>query len=298
MALLESTVARSRNTLKPGTEEITSRLDVYVLRALPQDLLTVLRGVAMDELDGQVTTGNLPSQILVDGRAVTRRSILEATRSVSMRFADVTTMLSAIRDAYAVLQRVTRIQSPPKNTIVARQHFWLYKNGSPVGRLPGAFAKISAQNVDSKTVLRVVGPLVNYGRKLFWAPIGRSKVLNLRQTVSASTGREIFHYDSQTSPRFVPYRMRTIRKLANRSSDPAQALREMLASRPGFVEPAGKIVKRVLKRDKRYFGLHISDGWISYPPAGSWGKRSKNDRVPSISVQMARKGGIRVVEVL
>lgn len=298
MALLESTVARSRNTLQPGTEIITSRLDTYVLKALPEDLLTVLRGVAMDELSGQVTAGNLPSQILVDGRSVAQREILSATRSVSMRFADVTTMLSAIREAYALLQRVTRIQSPPQNEIVARQHFWLYKNGAPVGRLPGAFAKVSPQNVNYKTVLRVVGPLVNYGRKLYWSPIGRSKIMNIRQTTSPF-GRDVLHYDSQTAPRFIPYRMRTIRKLANgMGGDPAENLRNMLANRPGYVEPAGPIVKRILRRDKRYSGLHISDGWISYPPAASWGKRSKNSRVPSISVQLARKGGLRVVEIV
>lgn len=298
MAVIESKPATSRRTYLPGTEVVTSRLDTYILKALPEDLLTVLRGVALDELDGQVTTGNLPSQILVDGRSVSKRGIMEATRSISMRFADAQNVIDAVKEVYALLVRVTRIETPPSNNIVARQHFWLYKDGAAVGRLPGALSKLNAQNVDAKTVLRVVGPLVNYGRKLYWNPIGRAKIMNFRQTTSLA-GRQIFQYDSQTSPRFKPYRMRTLRKLANGAGgNPAENLKRLLDGKPGTVEGAGQIVKRIMKRDRRFAALHFSDGWISYPPAGSWGKRSRNDRVPSVSVQAARKGGLRNVIVL
>ena len=296
MAVLESEVVSFRTlTSGSGTEVISSRLDTYILKALPQDLLTVLRGVSMQELDGQVTGGNLPSQILVDGRSVARRAINDAVRSVSMRFADTATLIAAVREAYSILIRVTRVQSPAKNSIVARQNFWLYKNGVPLGRLPGALSKLTPESIDYKSVLRVVGPLVNYGRKIYWNPIGRAKIMNFRQTTSIS-GRDIFSYDSQTSPRFKPYRMRTLRKLANAAGgNPADNLKRMLDKRPGAVEGGGQIAKRILKRDRRFVALHISDGWISYPPAGSWGKNSRNDRVPSISIQMARKGGIRVM---
>lgn len=300
MAVLESTAAKSRtSTHQSGHQQVTSRLDTYVLQVLPQDILAALRGVAMDELDGQITSGNLPSQILVDGRTVVSRGINQATRSVSMRFADTEMLLQAIRDAYRLMVQVTRVQVPPKNAIIARKNFWLYMNGNPVGGLPGALSKLNNAKMDNKTVLRVVGPLVNYGRKLYWNPIGRAKIMNFRQTTSPA-GREIFHYDSKLAPRFNPYHMRTLRRLANSmpGGDPAGNLRRMLANRPGYVEGAAQIVKRLLRRDCRYASLHVSDGWISYPPAKSWGKRSKDDRVPSVSVQMARKGGIKITSVL
>lgn len=298
MALLEATVSKSRRVFAPGTETVTSRLDTYILKALPEDLLTVLRGVAMQELDGQITSGNLPSSILVDGRAVAKRQIMEARRSISMRFADIEGLMDAVNEAYQLLLRVTRIQSPPKNNIVARQHFWLYKNGVPIGRLPGALSRLNAATLDQNSVLRIVGPLVNYGRKMYWNPIGRAKVMNLRQTTSLA-GRDVFHYDSNLSPRFKPYRMRTMRKLANgMGGNPAENLKRMLDRRPGRVEGAGQIVRRVLSRDRRFVGLHISDGWISYPPAGTWGKHSRDDRVPTISIQMARKGRVSVVSSL
>jgi len=296
----ESSEAKSKEFLYGGgtTEIIGTRLDAYVLKVLPQDLLAVLRGVAQQELDGQITAGNMPSQILVDGRSVGRRQIYQATRSVSLRFADTRMLMDATREAFNTLLRVTRIQSPPKNSIVARQNFWLYFNGSPVGLMPMAISKIRPEDLNADSVLRVVGPLVNYGRKLYWRPIGRSQVMNFRSTTSLS-GREIFRYSSPLSPRFKPYRMRTIRRLANGlPGNPADNLRNFLANRPGTVEGTGQIVKRVLRKDRRFAAIHFSDGWITYPPAKQWGKNSKDARVPSISVQMARKGRVSIVSKL
>lgn len=296
----ESSEARTKEFLYggSGTEVIGTRLDTYVLKVLPQDLLSVLRAVAQEELDGQITTGNVPSQILVDGRSVGRRQIAQAQRSVSLRFADTRTLIDATREAYAALYRITRVQSPPKNGIVARQHYWLYKNGTPLGMMPGALYKVKAEDLDISTVLRVVGPLVNYGRKLYWRPIGRNQVMNFRMTTSLA-GRDVFHYSSPYSPRFKPYRMRTIRRLANGlPGDKAANLRSLLASRPGTVEGTGQIVKRVLKKDRRFSAIHFSDGWINYPPAKQWGKNSKDARVPSISIQLARKGQVKIVKLL
>lgn len=293
---LEAVVSRTQaRDYFTGSEVVGTRLDTYVLKTLPEDLLTVLRGVAGQELDAQITSGNEVTQILVDGRSVSRRGILQATRSVSMRFADTKLLISAIRDVYAALLRVTRIQVPPKNNIVARRNFYLYVNGKSVGLLPGALGRINETNTDYKTVLRIVGPLVPYGRKSYWNPIGRSRVMSIRQSVSLA-GREVFHYGTAFEPRFKPYRMRTIRKLANaQGGDTAANLRKLLSSRPGNVEGAGQIVRRVMNRDRRYTSMYFSDAWVSYAPAASWGKNSKDDRVPSVSVQFARRGGVKLI---
>lgn len=282
-----------------GVDKITGSIDTYILKVLPQDLLTVLRGVAFDELDQQITGGNTPSQIIVDGRPVGRRGIIEAERSVSMRFADTRTLLSAIKDIYNALVRVTRIQAPPKNSIVARQNFFLYLNGSNLGQLPTALSKLTEGSLDSKSVLRVVGPLVNYGRKMYWNPIGRSNgAMEFRASTSVN-GRETLHYDNAYSPRFKSLRVRTLKKLANsQGGNPAENLKRLLAQKAGTVEGMGQIVKRVMRRERRYAALYISDGWIKFPPAKTWGKHSRNDRVPSVSVQMAKRGAVSVVNLL
>lgn len=282
-----------------STEKIAIRLDQYVLKVLPEDLLTVLRGVAAQELNAQIDIGNNPSQVLVDGRAVGTRSIYEAKRAVSMRFADTTMLLTAISEAYELLRKVTRLQSPPKNNVVARDNFHLYLNGNPLGLLPSALSRLTPGSLDTKSVLRVVGPLVPYGRKLFWRPIGRSSGTMAFNAKVTRTGRAIHTYGSDLDPQFRPLRMRTLRRLANAAAgDKAANLRNLVARNPGSVEGTNQIVRRVLTRDRRFKALHISDGWISYPPAKSWGKNSRDDRVPSISIQMARRGAVRVINLL
>lgn len=277
-----------------GTIPDSVRLETYLLKVLPEDVTYVLRQVAKQELAEQVSIGNPPSQILVDGRSVADRNIDEARKHVRIRFADTVALMAAVRDIYNALVRVTRIQSPPKNSVVARQHFFLYLNGRPVGKLPAALSSVKDSQLDQKSVLRVVGPLVPYGRKLYWNPIGRAMQMNIVQSTSGS-GRNVFHYGSPLSPRFKPYRMRTIRRVANsQGGDVAANLKKLLGSMPGYVEGTGQIVKRIMRRDKRYQGLHFSDGWIEYPPAGYWGKNSKDAKVPSVSVQVARKGMVRL----
>ncbi len=296
MAQYEAKVSLRRTSSyeSGGTIPDSVSLETYVLKVLPQDILHVLRQTAKQELAEQVSINNPPSQILVDGKAVADRGIDGAMKRVQIRFADTRMLLSAVRDVWAALVRVTRVQSPPQNSVVARRHFHLYVNGKPAGLLPGALSTINTANINMDTVLRVVGPLVPYGRKLYWNPIGRSAVMNIKQTVSAS-GRAVFHYGSPLSPRFVPYRLRTIKRVANaQPGDKAQNLRRLLAGNPGYVEGANQIVKRVMRRDKRYAGLHFSDGWVQYPPAGSWGRNSRDAKVPSVSVQVAKKGSVRL----
>lgn len=297
MAVYETGVATKRRTeyeSADGKIAASVTLETYVLKVLPQDILAVLRQTAKQELVQQIDANNPPSQILVDGRSVAARGIDEATKRVQIRFADTKMLVDATRQVWAALVRVTRVQSPPQNSVVARKHFYLYLNGKPVGLMPGALSTLNQNTLNTKSVLRVVGPLVPYGRKLYWNPIGRASVMNIAQTVSAS-GRTISHYGSPMSPRFVPYRQRTIKRVANAMpGDKAQNLKRLLAGNPGYVEGAGQIVKRVMRRDKRYAGLYFSDAWVEYPPAGSWGKNSKDARVPSVSIQVAQKGAVRL----
>ena len=278
---------------------ITTALDQYVLNVLPKDVLTVLRGVALQELNEQIGLGNDPSQVLVDGRPVSARHIIQAMKSVSMRFADVSLMLSAVREVYDLLVRVTRIQTPPKNNIVARQHFHLWLNGKPLGVMPGALAKLSPGVLDTKSVLRVVGPLVPYGRKLYWRPIGRSSgQMNFTQTTGAS-GKSRFTYANKYQPRFKPYSERALQRMARQAGGgaSASALARLIKNRPGSVEGTGQIVKRIMRRNKLYASMFISDGWVDYPPARSWGKSSKDARVPSVSVSFAHRGKVRVINI-
>lgn len=290
--------------VKPGDSiqlsggKIEGSVSTYVLRTLPQDILTVLRGVALQELNAQIGIGNPPTQVLVDGRPVGRREIVEAKRSVSMRFTDASMLIAAAREAWTLLRKVTRIQSPPKNDIIARSNFYLWVNGKSRGLMPFALNTLKTQDMNEKTVLRIVGPLVPYGRKLFWNPIGRSGRSIEATLKTSASGRTRLNYASELSPRFKPYRKSMLRKMANQfSGDKAQRLRELTAKNPGYAEGTHAIVKRVMRKNRLFSGLYISDAWVRYPPAKQWGKRSRDDRVPSVSVQLSRRGAVRVVNL-
>lgn len=276
-----------------GGGQVTTTLDRYVAKALPEDILTVMRSIAAEELQQQVDLNNPPTVILVDGRSVGQRGINQAMRKVSMRFGNAELVIQAAVEAYKLMRKITRIQNPPKNDVVARKHFHLYVDGKDRGLLPMALQTLTKASVKNDTVVRIVGPLVPYGRKLYFNPIGRQKKMSFTTKTSAS-GFTRFTYSSKYQPRFKPYAAKTLRRFANRFKDPAGALSRLQKANPGYVEGANQIAKRILRANSTFKSLYISDAWVSYAPAGRWGKSSKNDRVPSISVQMAKKGAVRV----
>ena len=287
----------TRNS-RPYTSQggvIEGRLDKFVLQVLPQDLLTTIRAVAVDELQMQERLyQNRPSQIIVDNQPVTRRGIWSAMRRVRIRFQDTKMLIAAIEEAYRILQQVTRLQSPPKNSIVARQNFYLWLNGVNLGLMPQAVSKIRYEGVlTDESVVRIVGPLVDYGRKLFWNPVGASSKMSFYRTKSKKNGVRFLPLKGSSifSPRFKPYANRTLRRKANATSTPALTLAKMLAGDipPGRVENTGQIVKRIMARNPAYRGLHFSDGWVEHAPAIGWSKL-RDPRVPAFGVMFSKRG--------
>lgn len=271
----------------------------YIMTVLPHDLLAAIRAVAMSELNAQVALNNLPSQVLVDNMPTNKRAIESAMRRVVMRFQDTTGMLAAVRDVYELLQRITRLQQPPKNNIVARNNFHLYLNGTNVGLLPAALAKLDVPGVlTTESVVRVVGPLVNYGRRLFWSPVGSSRPKMSFYRIASKRGVGVRFAPPRGSgpfyPRFKAWKLSTVRKKF-RGEAAVAALRNMLASNtpPGRVENTGEIVKRIISRNPKYRGFHFADGWIEYGPAIGWSKLG-DPRVPAFGVMFAKKGRLNV----
>jgi hypothetical protein len=241
---------------------------------------------------------NNPSQIIVDNVSASRRSIDRAMRNVVIRFQDTASMLKAITEVYSLLQRITRLQNPPKNAIVARSNFFLTLNGVALGKCPEALSKIAYEGVLTQdSVVRIIGPLVPYGRKLFWNPVGASSKMSFYRVKSKKSGVRFLPLRgaSALSPRFKPYASRTLRRKANQTSDPAQTLRAMLQGDipPGRIENTGQIVKRIMKRNPAYKGLHFTDGWVEHAPAIGWSKL-RDPRVPAFGVMFSKKGAMPI----
>ncbi len=277
---------------------ITSTIEKYVLSVLPENIQSAIRAVALYELQEQIKLGNKPSQILVDNVSGAKKEIAQAKRRVDIRFQDTENLLAAVRELFNLMQQITRLQTPAKNAIIARDNFYLYLNGVNLGQLPLSIAKIAYPGILTQdSMVRIVGPLVNYGRKLFWNPVGTSPQMQYYRTKSARSGVR-FHVPKGASlfyPRFKPYKLGTMRKKANAQgrAQAAAALRSMLsgATPPGRTENAGQIAKRIIARNPAYRGLHFTDGWIEYGPAIGWSKL-RDPRVPAIGVMFTKKGKI------
>lgn len=270
----------------------------YVLEVLPQDISAVIRAIALDELKAQLSIDNRPSQILVDGIAMQRHGIDRAVRQVKIRFQDTRAMVEAVKDIYDLLQQVVRIQNPAKDSIVARKNFYLWLNGVNLGIMPAALSKIAYPGVLTQdSIVRIVGPLVPYGRKLFWNPVGASGTMKFYRVRSKKSGVRFLPVKgaSALAPRFKPYAPRTLRRKANKTSEPAKALASMLSGEtpPGRIENVGQILKRILKRNPKYRGLHFTDGWVEYPAAIGWSKL-RDPRVPAFGVMFTKKGSIGI----
>lgn len=287
--------------LKDSFGNITGSLQHYVLQVSAKDILTVMRGVALAELEEQHSINNKVSQILVDGRAVQRRSINDAKRNIKLRFGNPRLVMEAVNHAYRLLQTVTRLQSPPQNSVVARRNFYLYLDGRNIGLMPSAVIKLASPDaIKQDSVVRIVGPLVPYGRRLFWNPVGASQKMQFKTFKSAKSlgGRRFAKIDGtpKTHPNFRPFSKSYLKKLTGRrgAANHPQLIAALNSGKAvGRIENAGQIVKRMLKMNSRFRSLHISDGWIEYAPAIGWSKK-RDPRVPSISVQMAKRGAVNI----
>lgn len=273
------------------TGELTTTIERYILTVLPENIQSVIRTVALYEIIEQEKIGNPPSQIIVDNMPISRRGIDTAKRRVVARFQDVRTLLAAVREVYDLLQRITRLQTPAKNAVVARNNFYLFLNGVNLGLMPAALSKLAFPGVLTQdSVVRVVGPLVPYGRKLFWNPVGTSSKMAYYRVQSKKSGvrflvprgSDVFY------PRFKPYKLSTVKR-KNRGN--AAALQAMLSGStpPGRSENAGQMVKRIVQRNPQFKGLYFSDAWIEYPPAISWSKL-RDPRVPTVGVMFTKRG--------
>lgn len=274
--------------------QLTVTIERYILNVLPENVQSVIRAVALHEIAEQERIGNPPSQIIVDNMPISKRGIDVAKKRVVARFQNDVNLIAAVKEIYDTLLRVTRIQVPPQNSIVARQNFYLYLNGVNLGLMPSALSKIDHPGILSQdSVVRVVGPLVPYGRKSFWNPVGMGKTMNFYRVNSKKSGVRFLppRGSSVFYPRFKPYKPSTLKKKANRTSAPAQTLAKMMAGDipPGRVENVGQMVKRIVARNPAFKGLHFTDGWLEYGPAIGWSKLH-DPRVPAVGVMQTKRG--------
>lgn len=142
-----------------------------------EDLGEAVQIVAANEIQFQIKNKNPPKNLIVDNR--NSKPFNQADFRIVALFSDPQTIAIAAREVVRILQQHTR-----KLTGRARGRYelWSVDHYKDKGKmLYGNAASLSvgiltrwAANLPPEGKLVIVGPMTDYGRKLYWNPLGKT----------------------------------------------------------------------------------------------------------------------------
>lgn len=145
----------------------TERLEKIVLETAVEDLQSMLRQIAATAIIEQRDAGNPPTSLLVDNRS--GKDIAIAERRVQAFFANTDELARAVSDAWNTVMSLTRVAS---GRAIASYQLW--HNQSNIGNISSLSSAIKSFD-PAKDYFRIVGPVLVYGRKVYWNPKGIPK---------------------------------------------------------------------------------------------------------------------------
>lgn len=162
-------------TLTEVRRSVTERLDKSVYEVGLFDLVTAVRQTAAQVIQEQRDLGNPPTSLLVDGRSRKDGDTSLATKRVQAFFADKEALRKAVYEAWNRIQALTRVA-----TGSAASSYQLWYNENKIGITPAAVEIYLERFNPAKDYFRIVGPVVVYGRKVYWNPKGKPKLKKIR----------------------------------------------------------------------------------------------------------------------
>ena len=168
-----------------GTVTVTDDLEKIIIQVSQDDIQRVLRSVAATAITEQLKLGNPLSNLVIDGSGA--KSIDTAQRLIQAYFTDRETLRKAVYEAWSITQRLTRI-----DTGRAQSSYQLWFDNSPIGNAPSACDAYIEKMDTGKDFFRIVGPLVPYGRKLYWNPATNGKKQKYTKRKIAKVGNTVF----------------------------------------------------------------------------------------------------------
>lgn len=160
----------------------TDRLDKIVYEVGLEDLEFTLRYVAATAIQEQIALGNKPTNLLVDNSG--RKAIDKAQRRVQAFFIDREMLRKAVYEAWAKVTALTRVR-----TGAAVGSYELWYNNQRIGKTPAAVELVIDRFDPGKDFFRIVGPVIVYGRKIYWNPLGKPR---FRLSTALKTKQAIF----------------------------------------------------------------------------------------------------------
>jgi len=143
---------------------VTKDLDKIFYDVAIEDLEKTLRYVAAEEILNQVRIDNKPTSLLVDNSG---RDINIAKKRVRAFFADTAQLYEALTVCYAYIRSLV-----PRRSGRAAFSYEVWLNDRRVGRDPFEIRALIENMDPSKDFVRIVGPVVAYGRKVNYNPGG------------------------------------------------------------------------------------------------------------------------------
>lgn len=151
-------------TLPVRTVKSTDRLDKMIAEVAPEDLRFAIAAVFVQELEKQKALGNEPSNILVDGSGI--KQLADVRRNARAYFANRESIRKAAEDALRTVALLVRYK-----TGKARSSLQIWINSTHVNSVAEAVARMKKP----EDRVFIVGPTVEYGRKLYWNPVGKPR---------------------------------------------------------------------------------------------------------------------------
>lgn len=151
-------------TLPVRSYKSTDRLDKMILDCGEQDLRFAIGAIFAREVEQQKRIGNPASNILVDGSGM--KPLSSVRRNARAYFVSRESIRRAAEDALRLVALLVRYKTGRARASVA---VWL--NDSPASSVSEAVARMGPDDR-----IRIVGPSVEYGRKLYWNPVGKPRV--------------------------------------------------------------------------------------------------------------------------
>ena len=146
----------------------TESIEKLVFEVGFEDLHLMLRAIAGNAIGNEIAAGNLPTSLLVDGAG--GRDPNTAQKRIQAFFTNFDDLRDAVHQAWDKIQSLTRYRSGR-----ARAAYQVWYKETPIGNSPGVVDSYANKFNPATDYFRIVGPVLIYGRKIYWNPTGKPK---------------------------------------------------------------------------------------------------------------------------
>ncbi|MBP0634912.1 hypothetical protein [Cupriavidus sp. AcVe19-6a] len=160
-------------TLELKNAGTVTNLEKWAVVALPEDLRTILRQVAVQEHQELESIKRAPTVVFVDSRESTFLDAASgAMRNWKFNLYDAADVERAVVAAYSALQAAVRARSGTARASIEVWGRYLEGGRHDVRISPASIGEFLRAHPGPGTYVRLLGPITPYRRAVFYSPVG------------------------------------------------------------------------------------------------------------------------------